>query len=65
MGNVLLTGATGGIGTALVSALEAAGHRVIAVGELTDVRAVVHCAGISPVEAVAESGPTPGGARWR
>ncbi|MET7462316.1 SDR family NAD(P)-dependent oxidoreductase [Nonomuraea sp. NPDC005501] len=89
MGDVLVTGATGGIGTALVGALMGAGHRVIAVGrdvgrldvrgieadlaepgtlaaavgtleeagELADVRAVVHCAGISPVEAVAEAGP--------
>ncbi|MEV4394972.1 SDR family NAD(P)-dependent oxidoreductase [Nonomuraea sp. NPDC049607] len=87
MGNVLLTGATGGIGQALVAALGEAGHRVIAVGrdvgrlevrgieadladpaslapavealaeELTEIRAVIHCAGISPVEAVAESGP--------
>ncbi|MGW4801021.1 SDR family NAD(P)-dependent oxidoreductase [Nonomuraea sp. NPDC004297] len=89
MGSVLVTGATGGIGTALVSALVAAGHRVIAVGrdigrldvrgveadladpetlapavaaledagELDDLRAVVHCAGISPVEAVAEAVP--------
>ncbi|MBN6051111.1 SDR family NAD(P)-dependent oxidoreductase [Nonomuraea sp. RK-328] len=89
MGHVLVTGATGGIGTALVGALVEAGHRVIAVGrdvgrldvrgieadlaepetlaaavkalegtgELDDVRAVVHCAGISPVEAVAEAGP--------
>ncbi|TDD05860.1 SDR family NAD(P)-dependent oxidoreductase [Nonomuraea diastatica] len=89
MGNVLVTGATGGIGTALVSALVEAGHRVIAVGrdvgrldvrgieadlaepgtlaaalgaledagELQDVQALVHCAGISPVEAVAEAVP--------
>ncbi|MFI9839239.1 SDR family NAD(P)-dependent oxidoreductase [Nonomuraea sp. NPDC051941] len=89
MGTVLVTGATGGIGTALVSALVEAGHRVIAVGrdvgrldmrgieadlaepgtlaaavgaledagELQDVQALVHCAGISPVEAVAEAGP--------
>lgn len=85
--NVLVTGATGGIGGALVGALAEAGHRVIAVGrdigrlnvrgieadlaepttlasalgeaagELEDVRALVHCAGISPVETVAESGP--------
>ncbi|SEG92993.1 Short-chain dehydrogenase [Nonomuraea solani] len=83
MGNVLVTGATGGIGTALVGALVAAGHRVTAVGrgvgrldvpgieadlaapetlaaavgEPEDVQALVHCAGISPVEAVADAGP--------
>ncbi|MEV3982011.1 SDR family NAD(P)-dependent oxidoreductase [Nonomuraea sp. NPDC049758] len=87
MGNVLLTGATGGIGRPLAAALGAAGHQVIAVGrdvgrldvrgieadltdpaslapamaalaaELTEIRAVVHCAGVSPVEAVAEAGP--------
>jgi uncharacterized protein YbjT (DUF2867 family) len=32
MGDVLLTGASGGIGSALVPALASAGHRVIAVG---------------------------------
>ncbi|MGW2221837.1 NAD-dependent epimerase/dehydratase family protein [Nonomuraea sp. NPDC001684] len=32
MGNLLLTGATGGIGRPLAAALGAAGHRVIAVG---------------------------------
>lgn len=83
MGHVLVTGATGGIGTALVSALVEAGHRVTAVGRdvgrldvrgieadlaepgtlaaamgaLGDVQALVHCAGISPVEAVADAGP--------
>jgi len=89
MGHVLVTGATGGIGTALVSALAEAGHRVTAVGrdigrldaggieadlaepgtmsaamgaladagELRDVQALVYCAGISPVEAVADAGP--------
>ncbi|SDK35486.1 SDR family NAD(P)-dependent oxidoreductase [Nonomuraea jiangxiensis] len=89
MGHVLVTGATGGIGTALVGALVQAGHRVTAVGrdvgrldvrgieadlahpetlaaavgaleetgELADVQALVHCAGISPIEAVAEAGP--------
>ncbi|MFI9596015.1 NAD-dependent epimerase/dehydratase family protein [Nonomuraea sp. NPDC052265] len=35
MGNVLLTGATGGIGKTLVAALGEAGHRVIAVVRLT------------------------------
>ncbi|WP_067141454.1 SDR family NAD(P)-dependent oxidoreductase [Microtetraspora malaysiensis] len=89
MGHVLVTGATGGIGTALVSALVEAGHRVTAVGrdiarlnvrgieadlaepetlaaalgaledagELGDVQALVHCAGISHVEAVADADP--------
>ncbi|MEU1387197.1 MULTISPECIES: SDR family NAD(P)-dependent oxidoreductase [unclassified Nonomuraea] len=87
MGNVLLTGATGGIGRALAAALGEAGHQVIAIGrdvgrldvggieadladpaslapamealtgEPAEIRAVVHCAGISPVEAVAEAGP--------
>ncbi|NUT38831.1 MAG: SDR family NAD(P)-dependent oxidoreductase [Thermoactinospora sp.] len=105
MGTVLVTGATGGIGTALVGALTEAGHRVIAIGrdigrldthanirpdvrgderpdvrgvevdlaspetlvaavetlrssgELDDLRSVIHCAGISPVESVAEAGP--------
>lgn len=32
MGHILVTGATGGIGTALAGALVAAGHRVTAVG---------------------------------
>ncbi|QFY09986.1 SDR family NAD(P)-dependent oxidoreductase [Nonomuraea phyllanthi] len=89
MGHVLVTGATGGIGMALVSALVEAGHRVTAVGrdvarldvrgieadlaepgtlatamgvlqdagELGDVQALVHCAGISPIEAVADADP--------
>ncbi|AQZ60659.1 putative oxidoreductase [[Actinomadura] parvosata subsp. kistnae] len=83
MGNVLVTGATGGIGTALVSALTQAGHQVTAVGRdigrldvpgieadlaapetlaaavgpLDDVQALVHCAGISPVAAVADADP--------
>ncbi|WP_246074982.1 SDR family NAD(P)-dependent oxidoreductase [Nonomuraea terrae] len=82
MGHVLVTGATGGIGTALVGALTAAGHQVTAVGrdvgrlgvrgieadladpetlagagEWGEVQALVHCAGISPVEAVADAGP--------
>ncbi|MFF0579218.1 SDR family NAD(P)-dependent oxidoreductase [Streptosporangium saharense] len=85
--NVLVTGATGGIGRALVGALVEAGHRVVAVGrdvgrlgvpgieadlaepatlaaalgeavgELEDIQALVHCAGISPVETVAETDP--------
>ncbi|MGP4101742.1 SDR family NAD(P)-dependent oxidoreductase [Nonomuraea sp. KM90] len=89
MGHVLVTGATGGIGTALVGALVEAGHRVTAVGrgagrldvpgieadlaepgtlaaamgaledagKLGDVQALVHCAGISPVVAVADADP--------
>ncbi|MDP4500463.1 SDR family NAD(P)-dependent oxidoreductase [Nonomuraea turcica] len=83
MGQVLVTGATGGIGTALVRALVKAGHQVTAigrdvgrldvpaieadlaapgtlaaaVGELRDVQALVHCAGISPIAAVADAGP--------
>ncbi|MEU4832100.1 SDR family NAD(P)-dependent oxidoreductase [Streptosporangium sp. NPDC023615] len=89
MGHVLVTGASGGIGTALVGALLEAGHRVTAVGrdvgrlevpgieaDLSDpgslaaavgaledagepgeVQALVHCAGISPVGAVADTGP--------
>ncbi|MEV7969736.1 SDR family NAD(P)-dependent oxidoreductase [Sphaerisporangium sp. NPDC088356] len=89
MGHVLVTGATGGIGGALVGALVEAGHRVTAVGrdvgrlnvpgievdltepgtlaasvgaledarELGDVQALVHCAGISPVAAVADADP--------
>ncbi|MFI7534422.1 SDR family NAD(P)-dependent oxidoreductase [Streptosporangium sp. NPDC049376] len=83
MGNVLVTGATGGIGRVLVDALTEAGHRVIAVGRdvgrldvrgieadlaepatlaaalegLEDIQGLVHCAGVSPVEAVAESDP--------
>ncbi|MEO3802996.1 SDR family NAD(P)-dependent oxidoreductase [Nonomuraea sp. B1E8] len=87
MGHVLVTGATGGIGRAVVGALAEAGHRVTAVGRdvgrldvpgveadladpttlaaavgaleggLDDVRALVHCAGISPVEAVADADP--------
>src|SRR4029434_6070826 len=32
MGDVLVTGATGGIGSALVAALASAGHRAIALG---------------------------------
>ncbi|MGN9846297.1 SDR family NAD(P)-dependent oxidoreductase [Nonomuraea sp. H19] len=87
MGHVLVTGATGGIGVALVGALVEAGHRVTAVGrdvgrlnvrgievdlaepgtlaaamaaeagELGEVQALVHCAGISPVAAAADAGP--------
>ncbi|MFI6732503.1 SDR family NAD(P)-dependent oxidoreductase [Nonomuraea sp. NPDC050451] len=89
MGNVLVTGATGGIGTALVGTLVEAGHRVTAVGrdvgrldvrgieadlaepgtlaaavealenagDLGDLQALVYCAGISPIEAVAEADP--------
>ncbi|MEV4114314.1 SDR family NAD(P)-dependent oxidoreductase [Nonomuraea sp. NPDC049695] len=89
MGNVLVTGATGGIGVALVGALVEAGHDVTAVGRgvgrldvrgieadlaepgtlasavekleeagrLADVQALVHCAGISPVAAVADADP--------
>ncbi|GIH25237.1 short chain dehydrogenase [Acrocarpospora phusangensis] len=87
MGHVLVTGATGGIGVALVGALVEAGHRVTAVGrgvgrldvpgieadlaepgtlagamgaledagELEDLTALVHCAAISPVAAVADA----------
>ncbi|MGW3368719.1 SDR family NAD(P)-dependent oxidoreductase [Streptosporangium canum] len=94
---MLVTGATGGIGTALVSSLVEAGHRVIAVGrgagrldvrgieadpaeprtmaaavgaledagEPQNVQALVHCAGVSPVEAVSEAAPRRGGGRWR
>ncbi|GAA2205891.1 SDR family oxidoreductase [Nonomuraea monospora] len=87
MGRVLVTGATGGIGTALVGALVRAGHQVTAVGRdvgrldvpgieadlaepgtlaaalgtVGEVHALVHCAGISPVATVAESGPE----HWR
>ncbi|MEU6718760.1 SDR family NAD(P)-dependent oxidoreductase [Nonomuraea sp. NPDC046802] len=83
MGHVLVTGATGGIGVALVDALVEAGHRVTAVGRdvgrlnvpgievdlsepetmaatvgaLGEVQALVHCAGISPIAAVADAGP--------
>ncbi|WP_241564303.1 SDR family NAD(P)-dependent oxidoreductase [Nonomuraea polychroma] len=89
MGHVLVTGATGGIGAAVVDALVQAGHRVTAVGrdigrsdvrgieadlaepgtlaaaveelaaagELGEVHALVHCAGTSPVLAVADAGP--------
>jgi NAD(P)-dependent dehydrogenase (short-subunit alcohol dehydrogenase family) len=89
MGHVLVTGATGGIGRALVGALVEAGHRVTAVGRgvgrldvrgieadlaepgtlaaavgaleeaggVGEVRALVHCAGISPVAAVADADP--------
>ncbi|WP_188188746.1 SDR family NAD(P)-dependent oxidoreductase [Nonomuraea sp. SYSU D8015] len=83
MGHVLVTGATGGIGTALVGALVKAGHQVTAVGrgvgrlgvpgieadlaepgtiaaavgELGDVQALVHCAGVSPIAAVADTDP--------
>ncbi|GGO61718.1 SDR family NAD(P)-dependent oxidoreductase [Nonomuraea cavernae] len=89
MGHVLVTGATGGIGVALVDALVEARHRVTAVGrdvgrltvpgievdlaepgtlavtigaaedagELGEVHALVHCAGISPVAAVADTDP--------
>jgi NADP-dependent 3-hydroxy acid dehydrogenase YdfG len=83
MGHVLVTGATGGIGTALVGALVKAGHHVTAVGrgvgrldvpgievdlaepgtiaaavgELGDIQALVHCAGVSPIAAVADAVP--------
>jgi NAD(P)-dependent dehydrogenase (short-subunit alcohol dehydrogenase family) len=86
MGDVLVTGATGGIGSALVPALVSAGHRVIAVGrdvqglqslaartivadlaqvdrlagvigELAPLDALVHCAGVSQVAAVADAPP--------
>ncbi|MFI7701941.1 SDR family NAD(P)-dependent oxidoreductase [Nonomuraea sp. NPDC049480] len=83
MGHVLVTGATGGIGTALVRGLVRAGHQVTAVGrdvgrldvhgieadlaepgtlaaalgELGDVHALIHCAGISPIAAVADGDP--------
>lgn len=38
MGEVMATGATGGIGRAVVTALVGAGHQVIAVGGRWDVR---------------------------
>lgn len=38
MGEVMVTGATGGIGRAVVTALVGAGHQVIAVGGRWDVR---------------------------
>src|SRR6266487_5373781 len=86
MGDVLVTGAAGGIGSALVPALVSAGHRVIAVGrdveglqslaartivadlarvdelaeaigELDALDALVHCAGVSEVAAVADAQP--------
>lgn len=83
MGHVLVTGATGGIGRALVGALVKAGHQVTAVGrdagrldvptieadlaepgtlaaavgEPADVQALIHCAGISPIAAVADGDP--------
>lgn len=86
MGEILVTGASGGIGTALVRALIAAGHRVTAVGrdperlqtqgvraieadladpaalaaavgDLGELDALIHCAGISPVVPVAEATP--------
>jgi NADP-dependent 3-hydroxy acid dehydrogenase YdfG len=88
MGNVLVTGASGGIGSAVVMALVSAGHQVIllgrdpaaldqmpasgvriivadlahvaalqeAVGEIDQLDALVHCAGIAPVAAVADTG---------
>ncbi|WP_165781364.1 hypothetical protein [Streptosporangium minutum] len=48
----------------------AAGGALEDAGELQDVQALVHCAGISPVEAVAEAAPRDvaadaGGERWR
>jgi NADP-dependent 3-hydroxy acid dehydrogenase YdfG len=81
---VLVTGASGGIGSTLVAALASAGHRVIAVGrdadrlqrlaartivadlaqvdqltaavgELAELNALVHCAGVSEVAAVADT----------
>ena len=86
MGEVLVTGATGGIGSALVPALVSAGHQVIAVGrdveglqslaartivadlaqvdqlagaigKLAALDALVHCAGVSEVAAVADAQP--------
>lgn len=82
MGEVLVTGASGGIGSALVEALTAAGHQVAsvgrrhppgvrtidadlsrpatlaaAVGELDALDALIHCAGIAPVDAVADTPP--------
>lgn len=90
MGSVLVTGATGGIGSVLTSALVSAGHRVIAIGrdvnglarlsrtgvqtiaadlervdllagklgELDELDAVVHCAGVSnAVASVAQAHP--------
>jgi NADP-dependent 3-hydroxy acid dehydrogenase YdfG len=90
MGDVLVTGATGGIGSLLTSALMSAGHRVIAIGrdvdglarlsrtgaqtiaadlaqvgllagkfgELDELDALVHCAGVSEmVASVAQARP--------
>jgi NADP-dependent 3-hydroxy acid dehydrogenase YdfG len=87
MGHVLLTGATGGIGVAVVGELVKAGHEVTAIGrdlerlppqgevrrievdlarpgslaaalgEPGPVDALIHCAGVSPVAAVADSEP--------
>ncbi|MFI6499308.1 SDR family NAD(P)-dependent oxidoreductase [Nonomuraea typhae] len=90
MGHVLVSGATGGIGKALVNALVGAGHQVTAVGRdvgrldvpgievdlaepeslaaaagetsdaaaaMAEVDALVYCAAIAPIAAVADTDP--------
>lgn len=87
MSHVALTGATGGIGLALIDALTGAGHQVTAIGrdvgrlastkvrgleadlaepatlaaavgdDLGQVDALIHCAGVSPIAPVADTGP--------
>lgn len=89
MGQALVTGATGGIGSALVAALVDAGHEVMAVGrdgdgldhlaelgartvtveledvdqlgeaigEVPELDALIHCAGVSEIASVGETQP--------